>query len=187
MQNLTGGFASGLLGGWLGHNERKSYRNYANNLSNLSQSYNPYMQAGQNAVGQYSSIAGNMARHPANLINQLSSGYENSPYQNTMLKNIAGAMNYNSATTGMLGSTSANAHLQEALAGQQNQFMQNYIRQGMQQQYMGLSGLSDLSHSGLNATGDSNLLQTHAAENRAKAERTPSFLQSIFGGLLGGF
>lgn len=183
MQNL----ASGLLGGWLGHNERNAYRNYAGDLSNLSQSYNPYIQAGQNALGQYGSIAGNMAQHPANLINQLSSGYENSPYQNTMLKNIAGAMNYNAATTGMLGSTSANAHLQDALAGQQNQFMQNYIGQGLQQRNIGLSGLSDLSHAGLNATGYSNLLQSHAAENRAKAERTPSFLQSIFGGLLGGF
>jgi hypothetical protein len=173
----------GLMPALVANRDRRAYRSYAGDLSDIASSYSPYVQAGADAVSQYGHMAGGMASHPSELLNRLAEEYENSPYQDTMLRNLAKTMDYNAATTGMLGSTSANAHLQDALANQQNQFMNNYINQGLQQSNIGLSALQNLSGLGYNATGAANNVLAAAAANRAEAERTPSFFERLLGGI----
>ena len=135
------GAALGGLGGAVAGSQVPDYSGiadkYNQQLSQLAQNLNPYIAAGQRGQQQAIALAQQQMQHPAALENQLATGFVASPYQQQMQRNLANMMNYNAANTGMLGSTAANAALQNQLANMQNQWMQQYIDRGTQMYGLG--------------------------------------------------
>ncbi len=88
-------------------NQNRAFQDYANNTRNQAQMFDPYIQrgnqAGDQAFDYYQMLAGN----PNALQDQISSGFEMSPYQQKMLGMNEQRMNTNAANTGMLRSPSA--------------------------------------------------------------------------------
>ena len=173
-----------------------AFQQYGQELGDISKQYDPFIQGGEQAFGKYGNLSDLLTTDPTHFINQISAGYKESPYQQQMDKNLSRMMNYNSATTGMLGSTAAQSALQNQLAGQQNQFQQQYINQGLSQLGMGMGGLQDISHLGFQGLGKQTGLEQEGAMARARAAMQQAqqgaqpggfgrFMQGAAGGILG--
>lgn len=166
-----------------------AYGQYGDALSDLAKKYDPYVEAGTGALSGYGNLAQQLAQDPTKSIDQIMGHYSESPYQEQMQKNLARMMNYNAAQTGMLGSTTSQEQLQNALAGQENQFMQQYLQNALGLQSAGMGGLSDISHMGLSGLGGQTALGEQSAWEQALARMSPSsgeqHLTNTLGGLLG--
>jgi len=141
---LATGIMGGLVGGFGSPNYQDAYNKYAQNLQQLSANYNPYIRAGAGAEAGLAGIGIHNLIDPAALENKLASSYQDSPYQTQMLHNTQRMMDANAAQTGMVGSTAQKAALQNALAGQENQFQQQYIDRGTQNYLNSLRNLQSL-------------------------------------------
>src|ERR1700676_1949948 len=109
----------------------QDFYNYSNFMGGKADRYNPWIDAGSRArdinEGQYSRLIND----PNAVQNQVAAGFQYSPYQKFMLDNMTQRMNYNSANTGMLGTTQANQSLMDDLMKMTGQFQDTYIDRGM--------------------------------------------------------
>lgn len=184
----------GALGGFMGGSQIPDYsqaaNQYANNMSQLSQNMNPYIQGGQQGQNMALDLARQQMDQPAALQNQLAEGFVASPYQNQMQLNLSNMMNTNAANTGMLGSTSANAALQNQLAEMQNQFMNQYIDRGTQMYGLGSQGMNQMAtlmtNQGFTAQQISDQLQAQGYMAQMQGQMMPTQQQSGIQGAIGG-
>ena len=182
--------ALGAASGYLGTPDySSSFGDYANAIDALGQKYNPYIKGGAMAEKGLGALGGYMMANPAGLENRLAASYQQSPYQTQQLNNLQNQMNTNAAQTGMLGSTAQQAALQNALAGQQNQWMQQYINRGTQQFGQGYGGLQNVgmlaANQGFNALGAQTQLGQEAALGRLKGSLAPTAFQNSMTGAIG--
>lgn len=188
------GFAGGGLAGYFGTPDYgKAYNNYGKSIENLSQSYNPYIRGGAisekglGALGMYG------LANPAGLENRMASSYQMSPFQQQQLTDLSKQMDANAAMTGMLGSTSSNIALQNALASQQNEWQQQYIDRATNQYNTSLNNLNSLGmmigNQGFNALNSKNSLmnESYLAKLKSQMSQAPwqSGLTSAVGTALG--
>jgi hypothetical protein len=122
------------------------------------QYFNPYMQAGQGALGAFQGALA-QGQDPMALYNQMLSGYRESPEFNAQLQAGTNAANNAASASGMLGS---GAEAQAAAGRAQDlrsQDVQNYLNSvmGLRNQY--LQGQQSLVDTGMQgATGGANVL-----------------------------
>lgn len=188
--SLLGGIGS-LIGG--GSHAQQAYSDYSHEIQGLSDTYQPFVDQGKQALREYYDASNANVQHPTDLINQIASTYQDSPYMtqslNQSLSQTQDMMNRNAATTGMLGSTSANKALQSSLMGQaagyRQQSMQDYINQVLGTYRGGMGGLSEVGRTGLSALSGQAGLQEQAMAAEAKAQNTPSSSDSMWGDALG--
>ena len=185
------GAALGGLGGLFGTPDYSGAGNkYAGTINQIAGGFDPYINQGFLAKKGMAGLGAMNMIAPAALENRLASSYQNSPYQDQIMKNTANMMNYNAAQTGMLGSTSQDAALQNQMAGLQNQFQQQYIDRGTQQYNMGEQGLMGLGQmmgqQGYGASGTQAQLQAQAALAQMQAAMMPSAGGNMFTDALGG-
>lgn len=174
------GAASGLIA----PNQQSGFGNYANTLNQLASEYNPYVNIGEKGLKGYAGISALNVLDPTLPENRMARSYTNSPYQQQILQNTTNMMNANAAQTGMMGSTAQQAALQNALAEQQNQFMQQYINRGTQQYNRGISGMYNLANLGFQGLGRKTGLQQEAALGQLRSDQSMNPLQEgVEGGL----
>jgi len=186
--------AMGLLSGLTGYMNTPDYQGisqqFTNQMQGLSDQWNPYLQrADQARKGQIGMNAYQMA-NPAGLENRLSSSFTNSPYQNQLLTNTQNQMNANAANTGMLGSTAQQGQLQNQMAGQENQWQQQYIDRGTNQYNMASNHLNQMAtmmqQQGFNAQQIQDAMMEKAYQSQMQAALQPSRGQNALTGFVGG-
>lgn len=190
MQNFLAPLLLGI-GGYAGTPDYAGATSqYADTLNKLAQSYNPYIKGGFAAEKGLGALGAMNMIAPAALQNRLAAGFQDSPYQQQMQKNLSKQMDANAAMTGMLGSTSQNAALQNALAGQENQFQQQYINRAMGQYNRGLQNINQLgmllASQGFQGTNLANQLRGEGALGTLQGEIAPTQSQAGLTGAISG-
>jgi hypothetical protein len=191
---LMMGAMSGFSNMFGAPNYSGSANQYAGRMGDIASQFDPYVNQGFDAkkmmggLGMMNMLAPNAAQ------DRIAAGYKNSPYQNQIMQNTSNMMDANAAQTGMLGSTSQQAALQNQLAGQQQQWQDNYINRGLHQYNTGeqnLMGLGNMmAQQGYGASGTEAQLQAQAAMAQLQAsmmdDQSGNFWSGLAGGLTGG-
>ncbi len=172
---------------------------YLNQIPGAMQPYyQPYMSAGQNALGQLMGQYGQLTNSTGDVYNKLAGGYQLSPGYQSALKQALGAAGNQAAAGGMSGSPMA--QLQSAdVAGtlSQNDFG-DYMGRMMGLYNTGLKGMGDINTMGYGANTDyANMLgsllgqqgQYAAMEKSMQNQKRGKGFGQIAGGLgaLGGY
>jgi hypothetical protein len=199
MEFMGLGAAGAGLGG-LFSNQQNPYNSaspYLNQVpGTISPYYNPYIQAGQGALGQLQGQYGNMINNPMALYNKVASGYQASPGYQWQLGQGLNAINNVASAGGMAGSPQHQQQAGTLATGLANQDYYNYLNNALgsaQGMYgAGIQGLQGLGQMGLGASNElanslgNNLLTQgnlafsgQAAQNQAQGQEWGS----IFGGL----
>jgi hypothetical protein len=188
-----GGAALGSgIAGLFGGNPSRSSMNYLDQIpGQLHPYYDPYINAGQHALGglsgQYDQLLGN----PGGRLNEIGSSYHQSPGFQFALQQALGAGNRSMAAGGMAGSPQheqQNMGIATGLADQDyNQYMQNAL--GLYGQ--GLSGSQNMANMGLQAGNSMSdqIAQMLAQKAQMKYSGNVNKNQqmgSAFGDILGG-
>jgi hypothetical protein len=185
------GAAGSLLGGLFGdsgapyEDAMKQYQDWANKAQNVQ---NPYLQAGQGAIGDYQNWL-KKQQDPSGFINNMMNQYQESPYAKFLQQqSIRGGQNAASAS-GLMGSTPFAQQLQQnagnIASGDMNQWLQNVL--GINTQYG--QGQQNLMTGGQNAAnaltgmyGDMGRQMGEAAYGK-KAGQNQDWSNMIGGGL----
>lgn len=135
---MFGGGLGSFLGGLFGHSDRP-YRNAMDEYNKWMQkgegALNPFLQAGQGAIGDYQNWLKGM-QDPSGFINNLMGNYQESPYTHYMQQQAQRAgMNAGSAN-GLAGSS--------ALAQQMQQNAGNIAQQGMNDWLNNVLGINQM-------------------------------------------
>lgn len=118
----------------------QDFYNYSKFMGGKADRYNPWIDAGSRARDMNSAQYSRLINDPNAVQDQVASGFQYSPYQKFMLDNTTQRMNYNSANTGMLGTTQANQSLMDDLLNMTGKFEDTYIDRGMNSYNRGLQG-----------------------------------------------
>ena len=143
----------------------------------IPQYFNPYINAGQQALPalqhQYGQLLGQGAgimnqnnqlmNNPGGVMNRIGAGFQQSPGYQFSVNQALGAANRAASAGGMLGSPMEQQNIAGTVTGMANQDYYNYLNHGMSMydtglqnatnMYgMGLQGEQDMAHMGLNAT-----------------------------------
>ena len=114
--------------------------------------YDPYVEAGRKALGQYGQMSSQMASDPTGLINHIMSQYYTSPQLQNQMKSMQTAANNAAAAGGTLGTGAEQSQVmdraQQLSANDQQQFLQNAL--GVQGQ--GMQGLGNINQMGYGAS-----------------------------------
>lgn len=172
-QNQTGGDMTALLnmlglgtgaagiGGGLynifskGPNLSGEANKYLNQIPGAMQPYyQPYMTAGQNALGQLMGQYGSLTGNTGDVYNKLAGGYQQSPgYQSALQEAMRGVGNQ-AAAGGMAGSPAAQVSAAEYSGKLAQQDFGDYMNRMMGLYNTGLQGLSGINQMGFNANTD---------------------------------
>lgn len=165
----AGGALAGLGLGLLMPNERGMYDDYANEIQNDAGAFDPYVNTGQFDFNRFSGAMNHLVDNPTHEIDAISKHFALSPYESQILSHTKDAMNQNSASTGLLGSTAANEALQGQMSGDVGKFQNDYVQQGLGQYDMGLKGLQSDAQMGMNALDSREKMLQEAALGRVQA------------------
>ena len=179
----------GAIAGAMSPDYSAAANTYQQQLQQLAQQYQPYERMGKIGYGMTGALGAAQMANPAGVQNRLAASYTNSPYQQSIMNQTAQQMDTNAAETGMLGSTAANAALQNDMAGMQNQFEQQYINRGMNQFDLGENQMNRLGMTlggqGYNAFNTGQELQAQGDLAQMQAAMMPSQGSSSFSDMLG--
>lgn len=182
----------------------KEANKYLNQIPGAMQPYyKPYMEAGQNALGQLMGQYGQLTGSTGDVYNKLASGYQESPGFQTALKQALGAAGNQAAAGGMSGTPQAQLQSADVAGTLSQKDFGDYMGRMMGLYNTGLSGLSGINQQGFGANTDyANMLgsilgqqgQYGAMEKAMRNQQRGQGIGQLFGGLgslfagpLGGF
>ncbi len=171
----------GLFGGGNQNNQYASSQAampYLNQIgTNITPYFNPYINAGQQALPQLQQQYGNLLgegaglqnqynqlmNDPTSVMNKIGAGFQQSPGYQWQVNQSLGAANRAAAAGGMVGSPAEQQQIAGTVNQLANQDYYNYLNHGMSMYNtglqgatnlygMGLQGEQDLAHMGLSAT-----------------------------------
>ena len=182
----------------------KEANKYLNQIPGAMQPYyKPYMEAGQNALGQLMGQYGQLTGSTGDVYNKLASGYQESPGFQSALKQALGAAGNQAAAGGMSGTPQAQLQSADVAGTLSQKDFGDYMGRMMGLYNTGLSGLSGINQQGFGANTDyANMLgsilgqqgQYGAMEKAMRNQQRGQGIGQLFGGLgslfagpLGGF
>jgi hypothetical protein len=188
--------ASGLIQGGVGlfgnmnqQNPSQAANQYFNQIpGTISPYYQPYIDAGNQAIPQLQSQYGQLTNDPGGKFNQIGQSFHQSPgYQFALQQGLNGANNA-AAAGGLLGT---NAHQQQSsqiAEGLANQDYYNYMNGALGLYGQGLGGLNNMYNGGYNASNElaqslGNILGAQGSNAYAGASNQNSSDSDFFGGL----
>ncbi len=177
---------------------------YLNQIPGAMQPYyQPYMQAGQQALGQLQNQFGQLTNQTGDVYNRLAGGYKESPGYKRALSEALGAAGGAAAAGGMLGTGQSQLQAQDVAESMSNRDFGDYMGRMMGLYNTGLSGLSGINQQGFDAsTSYGNMMgnilgqqaQYAAMQKAMQAQKRGQGMGQLFGGLgalaggpLGGF
>lgn len=184
-------FISGLTGMMGYNNPADSAMPYLNGIQGqIGQYYNPYIQAGQNAINPLMQQYGSLMNDPSAKMNQIGSSFQQSPgYRFNMNQAMAGS-NSASAAGGMVGTPynqQQNATLAHNLS---NQDYNQYMDRGVGMYNQGLQGMNGIMQTGYNASNEmsqalANSMMSQAGMAYAGTNNQNAANQGMWGNLAG--
>lgn len=193
-------FGSGLggfLGGAFGDSGKpydaamNQYQDWANKAQKAQ---NPFLQAGQGAIGNFQNWLSTM-QNPSGFINNLMGQYQQSPWAKYQQQQAMRAGTNAASASGLTGSTPFAQQLQQTSANISNEDMQNWLQNvlGINTQYG--AGNQSLIDTGANAANSLTSLYNDMGKNMAEsaygrqAGENQDFWNMIGGGaeILGSF
>lgn len=142
---------SNFLGG--GKNPSEAAQGYLSQIPGaVNPYYQPYINAGQQAMGQTQGIYNQMSQNPGDYYNQIASGYKESPGYQFKLQQGLNAGNNAAAAGGMSGSP---AHQQQNIGiaeGYANQDFNDYLQHVLGINTAGLQGQENALGRGMTAS-----------------------------------
>jgi hypothetical protein len=157
----------GKAGGWIadpigrlmggGQNDWKNpadaAKPYLDQISGtITPYYQPYINAGQNAMGQLMPQYNRLVNDPTSVQNQIGSTFKASPGYGWNVDQATNAANRASAAGGMMGTPQEQQQLATTVSGLANQDYYNYVNQGLGMYNQGLSGLGNINQMGYGAS-----------------------------------
>lgn len=141
---------------WMqGKNPYDAGQDYYNKIPGMmGQYYNPYIQAGQGAMGSLQGQYGQLMNDPNAMFNKFAGGYKQSPGYQWQLNQGMNAANNAAAAGGMAGSPQHQQQAAGMAEGLANQDFYNYMSQVMGLYGTGLQGEQGINQMGFNAAGD---------------------------------
>ena len=158
MQNFARGAGMGAgIGGLLGNmfmkNPASGAMNYLNQIPGaISPYYQPYINAGQGALGTLTDQYGQLISNPGQMMNQMGAGFQQSPGYQYNVQQSTNAANQAAAAGGMLGSPQEQQQLAQTTSGLADQDYYNYLDHVTGLYGQGLSGMSGINQMGYNAS-----------------------------------
>lgn len=154
MAGGLGGLGAGLgqmmFGG--GGNPYDAASGYLNQIPGATRPYfQPYMDAGQKALGQLTGEYGGLINDPNAKLNAIGKGYQKSPGFDFQMNQGMQAANNAAAAGGMLGSPQHQQNAQNVAQGIANQDYYNYLNHALGLYGTGLSGMSGINQMGYGA------------------------------------
>lgn len=151
------GAGASFLGGFFDHQNQKNPADAANPYLNqipgmLQGAYNPYIQAGQQALPQLQQGYGAMMN--PNFINNMGKNFQQSPgYQFQLNQALAGG-NRAAAAGGYAGTPAEQQNLAGISSGLANQDYYNWLNHSMNAYNTGIQGEQGLYNTGFNASNE---------------------------------
>lgn len=150
-----GGLGAGLMGlfGGGASNPYDSASKYFDKIpGTISPYFQPYINAGQGAMGQLQDQYGKLINDPAAMMGKIGQGYQQSPGFDWQMKQGMNAANNAAAAGGMAGSPQHQQQAATMATGLANQDYYNYLSRALGMYNTGLSGLSGINQMGYNAS-----------------------------------
>lgn len=155
LNSALGGLGAGLgqmFFGNSGQDPFKQANKFFNKIPGAVQPYyQPYQQAGQNALGQLQGQFGNLVNDPNAMLNKIGAGYQKSPGYDWQLQQALGAGTNAAAAGGMAGSPQHQQQAMTTATGLANQDYYNYLNKALGLYGTGLQGLGGLNQMGYGA------------------------------------
>lgn len=120
----------------------------------VSPYYQPYQQAGNEALGNVQNEYGKLTNNPGEFYNQLASGYQESPGYKFQLNRALGAGNNAAAMGGYLGTPQHQESNMEIAQGLTSKDYEDYLNHVMGLYGQGLQGQQGISNQGFQANTD---------------------------------
>ena len=189
-----GSALGGMFGQGFGGDYMKSANPYFQQMpSYLKQYLDPYINAGQGAMGQLQGQYSSLMNDPSELMNKIGSSYQQSPgYQYNIDQATRGSHNA-AAAGGMLGSPQEQAELAKTYSGIANQDYGNYMNNALGLFGQGMQGMQGINQMGYGASTNMagslmDMLKNQASlsyANQANKNQSQGGMFSGLGGLGG--
>lgn len=151
MFGALGGGLGQLFGGY--NNPADSAMPYFNQAANQLPGYfQPYMDAGKQALSPLESAYGNLLSNPGGVMNQIGQGYHQSPGYQFQMQQGMNASNNAAAAGGMAGTPMAQYNGSQFATGLANQDYYNYLSKALGMYGQGLQGEQGLANMGAGAS-----------------------------------
>lgn len=200
LKSSLGGIGAGLgaLGGYFFGSDSDPYAAASPYLEGipgtLGQYYDPYVQAGQQALPTLQEQYGQLIQDPGGVMGGIGAGFQQSPGYQFAVDQARKASEQSAAAGGMVGSPQQQQEIAETTTGLANQDYYNYMNKALGLYGQGLSGMGGLAQTGYGAaTGlGQNLAnvamsQANLAAGQAEMERQQDQgMWGTLGGLAGG-
>lgn len=144
------GAGAGLLGGFFGNGDdtRKAANMMDNIPGRVKKFYDPYINAGNQAIPQLQEQYGHLLNDPGGMINQIGAGYKQSPgFQFAMQQALAGG-DRAAAAGGYSGAPRHNLEGMETAEGLASKDFENYLSHALSQYGLGLKGEEGFANMG---------------------------------------
>ncbi len=187
---LAGAGLGALLSNW--QNPSNSANNYLSQIPGaMSPYYQPYINAGQSALGNLQGVYGNITNNPGGFLNQIGSNFQQSPGFNFALQQALKAANQRSNAGGMAGSPMNVQEDMQMATNLGNQDYYNWLDHATGLFNSGLQGQQGLATQGFNAANEmgqsmGNYLMQQANLNYQGQNSQNMHDQGMWGSLLGG-
>lgn len=149
-----GGAGAGLMGMFGGgfNNPAEGGMGYLGQIPDaISPYYQPYINAGKNALPQLQSEYGNLISNPGGKLNEMGAGFHESPGFKFALQQALQGANHASAAGGMAGSPQNQQQNMELATQLGNQDYYNYLNQAKGLYGEGLQGMGGIANMGYGA------------------------------------
>jgi hypothetical protein len=194
-----GSLLGGLFGQGRGSDPEKQANNYLAQMQpNIDKYLQPYIGAGQQAMGTLQDQYKNLLNNPNELLNNFGAGYKQSPGYQYNVDQMTKASNNAAAAGGYVGSPQQQEYMANQIGGLASQDYNQYLNNAMGLYGQGLEGMGNINQMGYGASQGaasslSDMLKSQAEmsyanainQNQKKAS-SGSGIGGLFGGLLGG-
>lgn len=141
--------------GFFSKNPAKAAQPYLSSIpGQISPYYQPYIDQGRQSMGTLNTQYGRMLNNPGDIVNELGSGFQESPGYQWDLNQGTEAANNAAAAGGYVGTPMHQQNEAEMAEGVANKYYQPYMQETMHLYDQGIKGNQQFNQQGFNASSD---------------------------------
>lgn len=165
----AGSLFSGLFGGKSHIPNMGQSNNYLNQIQpGIDRYLQPYIGAGQNAMGTLQGQYQNLMNDPGAMMNKFGAGYKQSPGYQYNVDQATNASNNAAAAGGYIGSPQQQEYMAKQIGGIASQDYNQYLNNAMGLYGQGLQGMGNVNQMGFQASGQAQQSMSDMLKNQAQ-------------------